>query len=333
MPLHPYKRFRLPKDASFQLKPSPGKGWGAFAKKPISKGDLILSDAPLWIIQKPSLEITEADIWIAFARLTPSQQMKFLLLGDNGAGPFESGLAAMAQNTFQIHVEGSNLPAFGLFPLMSRFNHSCVPNAKIPRAVTESGQQNLEIFATRDIAGGEEITFCYVQGFECRTRLERYQLLLFPCNCEICVLGTNQASDMRRTLIRALKYLTQGADIDGPRPISSLPFSIDPELQRAAEEPTIPLSSRWVYNLLIMVLLEKEGLMNDSTIKEWLPGIRRISEWFVTESNVEIVRLALAQGTWLEKFCVAARLFGREDAADHDVALQIKRMRNSIAEE
>ncbi|KAJ5965108.1 uncharacterized protein N7479_004984 [Penicillium vulpinum] len=32
---HPYRSLQLPPDAPFELKPSPGKGWGAFATKRI----------------------------------------------------------------------------------------------------------------------------------------------------------------------------------------------------------------------------------------------------------------------------------------------------------
>lgn len=36
----------------------------------------------------------------------------------------------------------------------------------------------------------------------------------------------------------------------------------------------------------------------------------------------------MAQATWREKFCVAARLYGREDAADHDVATELRMTRD-----
>lgn len=289
---------------------------------------MILAEKPLFIIHKPHQEITEEDIGMAFRRLAPADKQKFLYLRDNASRPFRYLSDAMAENSFQVHTQGSNLSAHGLFLLLSRFNHSCVPNSKIPTSSGETGGEASAIFAMRDIAAGEEITFCYNPDFSSRTRYERHQLLRFPCNCEACHAGTSQASDMRRTLARGLQYLTLGKDIDGQRWDSTLTFFVDPELRRAAEELTIPLSSRLVYNLLVMALLEEEGL-TEFIVETMLPGIQRISKLFATESNAKIVKLAMAQGTWLEKFCVAARLYGREDAADHAIAHALKMVRDS----
>lgn len=318
----------MPSDAPFELKPSPGKGWGAFAKRRISKGATILIDKPLFIIYKLPQDITEEDVLMAFLRLAPADKEKFLRIGDNGSGPFNNCLAAMAQNTFQVPTQGSNLPAYGMFVLLSRFNHSCAPNSKIPTSVTESGRETLAIFAKRDISVGEEITFNYLPGFELKCQHERHQLLQFTCKCEACHAGPSpqRASDMRRTLVRGLQYLSRGGDLDVQAQDSTLPFSIDPELKlkEAAEELRIPLSSRFVYDLLSIVLLEEEGLMDDLIVKK----IQTVSDWFETESNDKIAKLAMAQATWREKFCVAARLYGREDAADHDVATELRMTRD-----
>ncbi|EHK43119.1 uncharacterized protein TrAtP1_001696 [Trichoderma atroviride] len=327
MPLnHPYKKLPVPGDAPFELKPSPGKGWGAFAKRRISKGATILAEKPLLIIQKPVQEITDHDVAMAFLQLAPRDKEKFLRLGDNGPGPFESCLAAMAQNTFEFLIRGSNLPVYGLFVLLSRFNHSCAPNSKVPLLVTERGQETLAIIAKKDISVGEEITFSYLPGFELKAQHERHRLLQFTCKCDACHAGIEQkqASDLRRTLVRGLQYLSRGNDPDDQAQDSTLPFSIDPELKKAAEELRIPLSSRFVYDLLSMVLLEEEGLMDDLIVKK----VQTVSDWFETESNDMIVKLAMAQTTWREKFNVAARLYGREDAADDDVANELRTMRD-----
>jgi hypothetical protein len=50
----------------------------------------------------------------------------------------------------------------------------------------------------------------------------------------------------------------------------------------------------------------------------------------MTKSNKQIAKLAIAQKTPWERFCVAARLYGGEDAADEAVAVlfrQIKGLR------
>lgn len=282
----------MPRDALFELKPSPGKGWGAFATKRIRRGAVILRERPLFVIRKPHQKITEQDVQTAFQRLAPADKQRFLCLRDNASLPFTYMSDAMAENSFEVHPEGSSLPAHGAFLLLSRFNHSCIPNSKVPFSAAET-EETLTIFAVRDIAAGEEITFCYNSDLQCRTRHERHRRLRFICDCGACLVGTSfqQASDMRRTLIRGLQYLTLGQDVDGLRRSSALQIIVDPELKKAAEEFSISLSSRLIYYLLMMFLLEQEGLMDEFMVERMLPGIQKTSSWFATESNAIIVDL------------------------------------------
>ena len=133
-------------------------------------------------------------------------------------------------------------------------------------------------FVTRDIVAGEEITFCYNTDFECRTILDSHQALCFVYNCKACLTGTpfQQFSDIRRTLIRGLKYLTLGVDLmgHGQGPVS--PIIVDSKLKKIAEDFSIPLSARLVYNLLVMYLLEEEGLLDDFKVERLNPGILQI---------------------------------------------------------
>ena len=287
----------MPSDAPFELRPSPGKGWGAFAKIQIQRGATILRE-------KPHELITEEDVGTAFELLSASAKQQFLQLRDNGSVAFTYMTDAFAENSFAIEIikpQANISPAHGLFILHSRFNHSCKPNSKIP--TTMDGI--ITSFATRDIMPGEEIIFCYNPDFAGRKRYERHQALRFVCNCETCLTAnpSQQLSDMRRTLIRGLQYLTLGVDIDGQRQGSTSSIIIDTKLKKAAENFRIPLSNRVIYNLLLMYLLEEEGLLDDFMIKRLYPGILKIATTFQTESNASIVRLAMIQKTWLEKFC------------------------------
>ncbi|CRL28262.1 unnamed protein product [Penicillium camemberti] len=51
---HPYHRLQLSHGASFELKPSRGKGWGAFATNRIEQGSLILRGKALFVIREVS---------------------------------------------------------------------------------------------------------------------------------------------------------------------------------------------------------------------------------------------------------------------------------------
>ncbi len=278
----------MPDDAPFELKPSPGKGWGAFATRRIKRGATILREKPLFVIRKPHQQITEEDIWTAFQHLTTSAKQHFLHLRDNASVPFTRMTEAFAENSFAISnsiVPQVNIsPVHGLFLLHSRFNHSCIPNSKSPITSDEI----ITSFATRDIIAGEEITFCYNTDFEGRNRYERHQALRFVCDCKACLTDTpfQQLSDMRRTFIRGLLYLTLGVDLNGQGQGSTSPIITNSKLKKAAEDFRIPLSARLIYDLLFMYLLEEEKLLDDFMVKRLYPGILQIATLFRTESNV-----------------------------------------------
>ncbi|KAI1302275.1 hypothetical protein F5Y03DRAFT_362263 [Xylaria venustula] len=324
-----YNRFPVPSNAPFALRPSPGKGWGAFATRRIERGALILNEEPLFTIRKPYAEIVEEDVLKAVQQLPASRQSLFFLLRDNASGGFRNMDHAFAENCFNIAGEdhgGWELDGHrGLFLLHSRFNHSCLPNSKIPSASRET--TDLKSFATRDIVPGEEITFSYEGDFECRTREERHRELRFVCHCEACRLGTpfQRLSDMRRRLVRGLQYLQIGKDLDGQKQEApDRPLITDTQLKVAAETFSIPLSSRLVYSLLTMFLTEQEGLLDDFLAERLSPSIRAAASLFQTESNAKVVKLAMAQGTWYERLCVAFHIYGQADAADQDMAREIR---------
>jgi hypothetical protein len=310
-----YSRLKLPTKSSITLKPSPGRGWGAFATRKIKQGAMILREDPLFIVRKPHQEITEQDIRVAFQRLKPFEQRQFLLLRDNGGPQFNSMESAFAENSFAI--PDSSMPLInrrmihGLYLLHSRLNHSCVPNAKIP----EMPGPSITSYAMKNIAAGEEVTFCYNTDFECRVRQDRHQELRFTCTCQACSIGTpfHELSELRRTLIRGLEYLTLGVDLDGKRQTSTI---FDLELKNRAESLTIPLTSRLIYNVLTVLLMQQEGLLDGFLLGRVEPPMLRLVTLFRTASNIQIAQHAMAQKSWLEKFCIVCKLYGCVDDSD-----------------
>jgi hypothetical protein len=288
-----------------------------------------LEERPLFVIRKQHEKITEEDVRTAIRKLVSSEKQQLLYLRDNASRPFTHMTQMFAENSFAISnsitPQTNGPPIHGLFLLHSRLNHSCMPNSKIPSTDGEI----ITSYATKDIVAGEEITFCYNPDFECRTRHERHQALRFICDCKACLTGNpiQQLSDMRRTLIRVLQYLTLGVDLDGQRQGPASLMIFDPKLKRAAEDLSIPLSARLVYNLLIVCLLEGEGLLDKFMVDRLNPSILQMAAVFETKSNARIARLAITQDTWLEKFCIASRLYGREDAADHSIAVGLRMLR------
>jgi hypothetical protein len=313
----------VPSDAPFQLKPSFGKGWGVFATRKIKRGGVILREKPLFTIRKSVEEITETDLWMAILQLEPHEEEQFLLLreNENTFSPFLHIGHAFHEDSWLVS-ENPQIP--GPCLLHSLFNHSCIPNSKVPGS--HSGEVVTSL-AIRDIALGEELTFSYYAELTGMTRQERHKELEFICDCKACQPGSlfQRLSDMRRTLIRGLNFLTTGLDPIGQRLQSAYPIIFDPKLRKEAEGFRIPLSARLIYELLTMYLLEEERLMDDFVVERFNPAILHISTLFKTESNARIARLAVAQETWLEKLCVAFGLYGRRDAADHLSAMALRR--------
>ncbi|KAK2767771.1 hypothetical protein FQN54_003930 [Arachnomyces sp. PD_36] len=332
---HPYHNFRIPSNAPFELKPSTGKGWGAFATRPIKQGDPILTEKALFLIRKPADDVQEADVRRAFLRLTPAEKQQFKCLRDNASAPLGSFLHAFLENYFEAQnlvKYRSKLPFIGgLYLLLSRFNHSCSPNSKIPMGEDDGVKTS---FAIRDIAKGEDITFCYSIQFEVRTRRERHQDLDFECRCKACCGSgalSQWLSDARRTLIRGLRYLNDGVGVDGERESSrSSPIIIDPKLKKDAEEFKIPFTNRLIYQLLIMCLKEEEGLPDHYWVEHLREEISMMTSMFMTPSNIGVVQEAMAKETWLERLCVAACLYGRRDTRDEVLADMLGEARDSF---
>ncbi|KAH9882273.1 hypothetical protein J1614_001445 [Plenodomus biglobosus] len=297
---HAYRSLPVPANAPITLKPSPGRGWGAFATREIKQGAIILREDPLFIIRKPHQEITEDDLWNAFQRLQPLEKRQFSLLRDNSLRHFDRMESAFAENSFALldssipQTKGRTI--HGLYLLHSRLNHSCVPNSKIP----ETCGPSITSYAMRDIAAGEEITFCYNPGLEFRVRYDRHQVLQFTCTCEAC----------------SIVYLMLGVDLDGKKQGSAFPIIFDSELKSRAESLSIPLTSRFIYNVLIVLLLEQEGLLDGFLLERWEPDILRLVKMFSTASNIRIAQHAMEQKCWLKKFCIASRLYGCADDSD-----------------
>ena len=118
-------------------------------------------------------------------------------------------------------------------------------------------------------------------------------------------------------------FLKCGRGISG---CSSPPIIFNPKMKTAAERLEFPLSARLIYDLFIVVLLEEEELLDDFMVEGLNPGIMQITDAFKIPSNAKLAKLALAQETWLGKFCTALSLDGRADSADRSISEKLRKL-------
>ncbi|UPK95010.1 hypothetical protein LCI18_005945 [Fusarium solani-melongenae] len=321
-PDHPYPRIPLPRDAPFVLKEATdGKGWGAYATRPIKKGGLIMLELPLFVIKKYE-QLNEDALSMAFFRLSPHQKEMVGMARDNGGPIFRSFSAWLTQNSFSVDNK-----CLGFYLVQSRFNHSCQPNSAVPHTELKN-DAILKRTALKDIEAGEEITFCYQPGLITKTRLQRHDQLWFECRCECCTLdpAASQLSDMRRTFMKALDYLAFGALPNGKIDTSERPLICDPVLKKTAENKTLPITSQFVYNILHMAIAEHEKVAC-LVIRNISPNIHGLANCFKSERNVRIANHALNQDTWLEALDVALLILGEPDESDNMVNEEINKIR------
>lgn len=81
-----------------------------------------------------------------------------------------------------------------VFPMMSKFNHSCSPNAAWYVSSPELGGSF--VYAVRDISEGEEISISYLGWKALGSAVSRKKFLydthMFTCTCELCCADTDR---------------------------------------------------------------------------------------------------------------------------------------------
>ncbi|KAF6756007.1 hypothetical protein DFP72DRAFT_307035 [Ephemerocybe angulata] len=184
-------------DPPYEVHNTLTKGFGMFAKRPISKGSLIITEHPAYILpgfasNKVSLEDFE-EVW----RRLPREVGKEVASMANCRTLEESpsiidGVARTNALTIQLEFP-SNFPDKspgakhygGLFLKIGRCNHSCGINAGWE---WDFSTLSSTLFALRDIEAGEEITNTYVHPLQ--SKADRWKKLQpdyrFDCDCPWC---------------------------------------------------------------------------------------------------------------------------------------------------
>ncbi|CAJ1409466.1 unnamed protein product [Effrenium voratum] len=203
------RRAAQPAAAPFEICEVPGKGLGAVASRDVKVGELVAEE-------RPPITYVEKSGWVEdmekqFAALPADTQNALMALHDTEEEKSLKGIF----NTNSIGCYSSALDGV-LCVVISRFNHSCLPNCE------QSWDDDLfrqRLFACKDIKKGEELCFSYVEPF--LSFAERSEILekryVFRCDCPACTRSgeaLRQSDARRRRLGQLVSQLSQGASAD-----------------------------------------------------------------------------------------------------------------------
>lgn len=251
---------------NYVVQPSPGKGEGVFARRNLAPGTVILSDQATCKISKPGIHITEKDVLEAYQKLNTADQKRFMALHESHRLLNSKLLRIYKANCFRTNDDGTVL-----FLEISKFNHSCVPNAS-----KEVEGDVANIVAKKPIMEGEEIFINYNPDFEGFTKFQRMAVTKayfgFECDCSACSLEARdqQLSDWRRKLLLIISWNLKGMhtpDLSGLDALATM-TSQEAEAQEVRRgfdimplAHPLPDQRKMAYWYLKARLLEAEGLV------------------------------------------------------------------------
>lgn len=259
-------------DTLWEVRKSPGKGLGMFARKHIPTGTRIMADECLFNLPAPKALLI--DIERTFDQLSKRQQeaYKKLVCPDRpGRSPV---VRIWEANCFRMGQGG------GIFLRASRINHSCTPNANF---AWNANIKRETVHAIIDIPADEEITISYCMThtdiYHRQKKLEPYG---FDCTCIPCSQDTvaGRASEARRSRMTELLQ----------------------EINNTREDPKMANERHWREDELrarfeLISLLEKEGLFLVELGNQYLCGtyLRAFFHLYLELSSTVTICLEVSQ--------------------------------------
>lgn len=158
-------------------------------------------------------------------------------------------------NSARVGVDATGEDS-GLFPLYSRINHGCSPNA---HAHYNATTERLTVHATRDLEAGEEVLVQYM-GVACKPRelrQEEVQKHGFACLCPVCV-DDPLPGVVRERMYRLEQGIMHYVDED---PVKGVDMPKSPrvalawidELMKLLQDPDIDLRNITLRNALVIL--------------------------------------------------------------------------------
>ncbi|KAI1081825.1 hypothetical protein F5B20DRAFT_588377 [Whalleya microplaca] len=215
------------------------KGLGIFAVRGIRRGTRLFSEPPLLLFSQGEDEDLDWGEYIKkkFDQLRQEEQEVYLslayhldLVTEEIVQTINNRIAESARydskesrelaveeqirlvaiyDTNNACVSSVNQPPtdFGIFPIFSKANHSCTPNAYWsynPEA------RRMTVHAIRDLAPGEEILVSYCDLLQpAWGRAQEFQRYCFQCTCEACEGELKAVHDERRQRLSDIDAILQ----------------------------------------------------------------------------------------------------------------------------
>lgn len=185
----------------YRIEKSSNKGYGLFATKKIHRGQLILCEKPLLVIDRTKYSLSN-QILEQLSKLSVEDKAKFYALYDCYLPDTPTEIGINETNCLPLG-SGSNFS--GIFPTISRINHSCAPNVYHSWSDVNKVET---IYAVKDIEENEEILTSYIDLYVDKATRQKQlkKLFRFECGCELCSKSVteNKKSDIRRKILSQL---------------------------------------------------------------------------------------------------------------------------------
>ncbi|KAJ7782629.1 hypothetical protein B0H16DRAFT_1446935 [Mycena metata] len=210
-----------PPKPRYHIGPTPNMGLAAFSSCALKMGDLILSERALLIapahlfaednfpedftdaqLHQAVFAQAEARLQVAYDRMLPENQKAYMALANShlqdGSGPILGVMRTNGVNAAPLTRPGDPpMPYSATCKEISRLNHSCSPNTA---AEFDMPSFSFRLFAIRDIAAGEELTYTYTDtSASAAVRQKILEPYGFRCTCRACL--DPRLSDARRASI------------------------------------------------------------------------------------------------------------------------------------
>lgn len=208
---------------STEVRHIPGKGRGLAASQRIPRGAQVMAYTPALVLHRDLVDkLSRADQLLllrdAVGRLPPgtTRAAFWRQLGQTHADGDDDILDIVMNNSFNLPLlPGSGLgPFIGNFPEVSMYNHDCRPNVAFH--LDHGVIHRTTVAASRGVAGGEELSISYVDGFRVgAVRRERTMRNWgFSCACAQCSLPGPLANASDNRLFRL--YEVENSLLLGP---------------------------------------------------------------------------------------------------------------------